>query len=210
MSLKEAMDPYEFVKANGAKGFKELLEKKKKKMNKELISSDLLEEWWDLNESKNSYAYGDESFDRNAFADLIKRTFATIKSFKEQMCETDFTAVCKPLGTEKNIMPLDVIAYSELIAGLSNYSADILIDESKDYIFTASIIITRFLVDYAICSCEVTPTDDTGELCAWPDDVDIHLPVGNEWNRCIYFDTNTGDFTEVIELAKQIHRRQSR
>lgn len=43
-------------------------------MNEVITMSDLVDEWIDLNNNKNGYAFGDNPFDRTAFNDLIRKT----------------------------------------------------------------------------------------------------------------------------------------
>lgn len=178
-------------------------------MNEVITTRDLFNEWAVLNNNKNGYAFGEDFFDRTAFANLIQRTFVAIKSFKEKM---DFSTIfMEPIDCEKNITPYDIIMYSKLIAEIAKYSTDILIDESEDYIFTASLIITRFLLLYANSAFKVSPTDDNGILGGLAELAQIYRPVGDEdfefWSHSFHFDPSTGDFTEIIELAKRYNNR---
>ena len=70
--------------------------------------SDLVDEWIDLNNNKNGYAFGDNPFDRTAFNDLIRKTLEELKKFKEEL------HVENPLDNAENITPYDIIMYSSL------------------------------------------------------------------------------------------------
>ena len=179
-------------------------------MNEVTTMGDLFNEWADLNNYKNSYAFGDEILDRTAFANLIHRTIVGIEGFKEKILGVDSAAILEPIDKEKDIAPYDIIMYSDLIAEIAKYSTDVLTDESDNYIFTASLIVTRFLLSYAGDMLQVSPTDGNGVLCGKPYLADIDQPDGDEdfefWSRDFHFDTNTGDFAEIIELAKRYHQ----
>ncbi len=179
-------------------------------MNEVTTMGDLINEWEDLNYDKNGYAFGDEILDRTAFANLIHRTIVEIEDFKGKVFGVNSAELLEPIDKEKDITPYDIIMYSNLIAVIAKYSTSILTDESDDYIFTASLIVTRFLLSYAGDTLQVSSINDNGILCGKPYLADIEQSDEDEdfefWSRDFHFDTNTGDFTEVIELAKRYNQ----
>ena len=175
-------------------------------MNEVITMADLVDEWEDLNNHKNRYAFGDELFDRTEFTDLIRKTLDELKSFKEELLGNDFSVgLLDPL---KNITPYDIMMYSSLTTEIAKYSTDILTDESEDYIFTASLIVTRFLLLYA--NDFLDPIDNKGILGGRAEFADIYQSDEDEdfefWNRSFHFDTNIGDYTAVLELAQRYNQ----
>lgn len=163
--------------------------------------------WYALNETKNSCAFGEEDFDRDRFAGLVRDTFQAIRDFKQRLLGEDLSLPSyDPIGADKNVTPEDMIEYGSLLAEIGKYSAEMAIDESEDRIFTASQAVTRLLLGYAFFDCGVTPTDDTGVLIGTFGDCEVY-PVDEEdrenlEDRNFHYDTNTGDLSEMIELAK--------
>ena len=71
-------------------------------------------------------------------------------------------------------------------------------------------MVTRFLLLYANITYKVSPTNDNGMLGGLAELADIYQPVGDEdfefWSHSFLFVPNTGDFTEIIELAKRYNQ----
>ena len=177
-------------------------------MNEEFTMADLADEWYELNDyKKNRYAFGNEKFDRTVFADLIRRTLEGLISFKEQVLGKGSDEI-HILDNVRNVTPYDIEMHSVLTAQIAKYSADVYTDESDEYIFTASLIITRFLLRYA--TYFIAPIDKKGVLSGRAEFADIYPPAEDEdyefWDRTFHFDTYTGDYSEVLELAQRYNQ----
>ena len=177
----------------------------------EVVSLELFQKWMALNEKKNALAFGYECLDRDKFAETVRESFQAIRGFKQRMLGEKFADCKKEIGTEKGIAPRDVINYANFMVELGKYSADVYMDESEEYVFTASQAVTRMLLDYAYYDCGVTPTDDNGVLCCWPEDLELYRSGDDDdcdyWHQTFTYDTNAGDMSAIIELAKRYNER---
>lgn len=178
-------------------------------MRKQFEVKEVMGKWETLNENKNSFAFGDEPFDADEFAQAVREALQAIKKFKILFLgEKMFGKQNLEIATENGVKPDDIFDYANLMVEIGKYSADVYTDESEDHIFTASQIVARALLEYAYIGCGVTPTDETGVLVVWGEDVGIYLPEDVEddfWDRNFHYDTNSGDMSEIMEIVKRYY-----
>lgn len=160
--------------------------------------------WVTQIESRNGYKFGETVIDLNAFADLVKETFEIIKEAKLQYIY-------------RSTFPDDthaVFNYLQLFSKIAQYSTyDYDGDESEDHAFTATCLVAQKLVDYAVYSdgamnnggkLEYFDTEETlaGELVILRADYPYFT---EEINDDLYvYNVYTGDFSEVLKLAKEL------
>ncbi len=161
----------------------------------------LIDKWDELNALKDAYIFGDELFDKELFTQVVKESFSAIRLFR---------SICRDFKNHIEEIDDNLLSFSNLLVYLANYSAEIYArDESEQYIFSASQAIVRLLLQYATCPCQVEPTEDTGELFGTFEDCGLYCS-GKEynsddefWMQQFKYDTNTGDMSQIIELAKR-------
>ncbi len=164
---------------------------------------DLTDEWMEFNDCKTAYSFAEEEFDKVNFTQLVKQTFQAIKQIKN-----NFMNIENHIADIKN----DWSSFSNLLINLALYSADTSsMDESEDCIFSASQAIVRLLLGYATTPFNISPTDDTGELFGTCEDCGLFCPCEEEvdseyWMQNFTYDVNSGDMTEIINLAERSAR----
>lgn len=168
----------------------------------------LIEKWERLNWMKNSYVFGEESFDTDGFKQTVKETFQFIKNFKILLLGEDMQFKHDlQIATANGIEPNDIFDYANLLVEIGKYSADAFVgDESEDYIFSVSQVITRQLLNYAYFSCGIDPTDRNGVLVGYCSDCGLYPPDDDEFgDNSFDYDPNTGDMSEVMEVVKRYY-----
>lgn len=163
---------------------------------------DLYDRWVELNEAKNAYQFAKESFDQTQFTQLVKDTFQYISQFKSDYW--DFS---------NHISEIEggLFNFADILVELANYVGGCSsCDESDQFVFTASQSIVRLLLNWARSSCREMPTDETGilygdnELCGiYPRSIEDCN--SKYWMQVFEYDTNVGDMSKFIELAKRSH-----
>ena len=112
--------------------------------------SQIIHGWEDRFLLRNAYKSGATEMVLSDFSQLVLRTFEAIRRANN--------AYVFPCAVPEN--SLAILNYLKLISGLSQYAAcDCTDDASKDMAFTASCLIAKLLVDYALVpsGSEYTP-----------------------------------------------------
>ena len=160
--------------------------------------------WEEQVELRNQYKFAAVDVCLDSFAVLVKDTFEAIKYVKNQF-------IYNSLYPED---PYDVVSYFQLFSNIAQYSTyDYDGDESENYKFTATCLIAKKLVEYAIWSDGAMRKDGTlkffdseetlsGELVFLRADYPYR---DDEVNDDIYrYNVYDGDFSEVLKLAKEL------
>lgn len=160
---------------------------------------DLVRQWRELNQNKSSYAFADEPFDKENFVQLVKESMQEILKYRKMA-----------LNFDDHVKELKKITwdYNMLLVEIAIYSAETMADESEEYIFTASQVITRLLLENVTYRCRVTPLDNTGVLCGSFEECGLYCPSEEDlnsefWSQSFKYDPNEGDMSLFIELAKR-------
>lgn len=160
---------------------------------------ELADSWTEFNDCKSAYNFAEEEFDKANFTQLVKQTFKAIKQFKNSYMDIE-----NHIDDIKNKWD----SFSDLLIKLAIYSAETdSMDESEHFIFSASQAIVRLLLGYATASYKIAPTDETGELFGTCDDCGLFCPCEEDvyseyWMQNFKYDTNSGDMSEMIDLAE--------
>ena len=160
--------------------------------------------WLEQIDLRNAYKFGKTAVDLNAFATLVKDTFEIIKEAKLQY-------IYRSAYPDDTHAVFDYLQLFSKIAQYSTYDYDG--DESEEYAFTATCLVTQRLVDYAVYSdgamnnggkLEFFDSEETlaGEFVILRADYPYFT---EECDDGIYiYNVYTGDFSEVLKLAKEL------
>ena len=145
-------------------------------MKEQIISEEVMNKWETQNNNKYSYSSGNEPINVNKFAQLIIETFHVIQNFKRLLLGENMYGKQNNLeiATKNDVKSVDIIDYANLMVEIGKYSVDLCTDESEDYIFTASQVLARMLLNYAYFHCRVAPTDDDGVLIGYCEDCELY------------------------------------
>ena len=147
-------------------------------------------EWDILLEKKNAYIFAEEEFDLSLFQNAMKNSWRLFRYLVDQ----DELAV-STLHHRNPMENVSVITFMQLVSQIALYEADCyVVDKSKDCIFSASQYAAHFLLNAVI-----------DQACMYIDDPVVGSDLGGIADRYYEYNIETGDLSELKELAKQLN-----
>lgn len=171
---------------------------------------ELKRSWENYVEHRNSFVYGYSEIDLNDFADLVQDTFDFFKYVKDNYLF--------PGKAPKS--PVDTFSFLKVLFYVSQYrNYDNAQDESENFIFTVTGLISEGLADFLInpsCFsynadgtriCEDSEDAAKGNFYFCRDNYPYSDEVTDEELRKTYrYNVYEKDFTEILELAESYQR----
>lgn len=163
---------------------------------------DLFCEWEAWEGNKEKYAFAEESFDIDDFVRLVKETMLIIQEYRAWFLDFDNHIVKIKENTGEFI---------SLIRSITLYGVSMGIDKSENHIFTISQAIAKSLAEEASVvqlGHKDKLFDEKGIIRIYADECGFCCPEREDpnleyWMKTFLYDTNTGDISGLLELAKR-------
>jgi len=149
--------------------------------------TELRDRWEYMWESRESFAFGDEDFDMEAYKDLVKETYYCIKEMQTHISNKNYA----------DVSPEDMRDYLTIVSLISRYSASCYTDNSKDCAFAISRLLAYDLSDLATFFWSAADEEHDGEIVSFEG-----YSYGLDKN--IVYNVNKGDLSDYIEYARRV------
>lgn len=163
--------------------------------------SNIAEKWYNWASDANPYIFGEKELDKEEFRHLIEETYLFFKKVNRSL---DVPWKEDEIKTNKR----NVQYMHEVLSFIGEYVAEQCTeDESEDKVFTASCLVARALVNFAIKDYDEYYDGGKEPLLYYHPEWWIYdiMDSSNEDYRVYSYDYNDGDMSDMLILAKYIN-----
>ncbi len=144
----------------------------------------IVEQWWDMWDNKEAYAFGDEEIDLEAFKSLVKDTYFLFKEMNEHIENGDYA----------DVLPAEMNNYLSLVSAISMYSATCYTDNSEGHSFALTRLLAVELSNLGVSFGDFSNGDGI---------ITSNQGMDYGMDETIYYDVNDGDLSVFEDLAKR-------